>query len=378
MPIPTGLTGSEQAQQGGLAAALANLQQGGANTLQTLTNTGNAATGAIDTNLAQAMTGLDPYGRGGGQAAQLLAAYSGASGAPAQQQAFNNFTNDPYAQFLQQQGERGVTRNAAAAGGLGGANMSKDLIRFNQGLSSQGLADQIGQLNNVANRGMNVAGQNANILQNKASMQSNLINNLGQAGAGYQNQFGRDAANFNYNTGNQVAAGRTRAGENIANQISSTASALSNLQNQQGQGVSNIVGNSTGNLAQILSQLGVNQSTTQQQLAALLANISSGAVANIPRLPGVQQTEGQGEEIGQTVAAIASMFSDIRLKENIVPIGKSADGHNLYSWDWNEIGRKMTGEIRNIGVIAQEVMMKSPNAVGTRDGYLTVNYGELS
>jgi len=68
-------------------------------------------------------------------------------------------------------------------------------------------------------------------------------------------------------------------------------------------------------------------------------------------------------------------MSDIRLKENIQPIGKSDNGINLYTWDWNEEGKRIAGNQPTIGVLAQELREVMPEAVTEGpDGYLRVNY----
>ncbi len=63
-------------------------------------------------------------------------------------------------------------------------------------------------------------------------------------------------------------------------------------------------------------------------------------------------------------------FSDERLKTNVVKIGKTARGNNLYRWDWKTGGK---GE----GVLAQEVM-HIPGAVAQdADGMLMVDYSKV-
>jgi hypothetical protein len=69
---------------------------------------------------------------------------------------------------------------------------------------------------------------------------------------------------------------------------------------------------------------------------------------------------------------IVSAFSDKRLKENIVKIGKSPSGLNIYEWNylWNPT--------RFRGVIAQEVQKIKPQAVLSNIfGYLMVDYNKL-
>ena len=75
-----------------------------------------------------------PYTEGGGEANKMRAAYSGALGADAQQEAFNNYTESPGVAFMREEGMRGINQNASAMGGLGGANRLKRLSEYNQGL----------------------------------------------------------------------------------------------------------------------------------------------------------------------------------------------------------------------------------------------------
>jgi hypothetical protein len=70
--------------------------------------------------------------------------------------------------------------------------------------------------------------------------------------------------------------------------------------------------------------------------------------------------------------------SDERLKENIKKIGKSKNGHNLYTWDWNDRAKELGVNSPTTGVIAQEIIKYMPEAVTKHaDGYYMVNYGAL-
>jgi hypothetical protein len=65
----------------------------------------------------------------------------------------------------------------------------------------------------------------------------------------------------------------------------------------------------------------------------------------------------------------ASLFSDARLKENIVPVGKTHNGHNLYYYNYKG------DSTPQVGVMAQEVAQTKPEAVEVDpSGYLKVNY----
>ena len=70
--------------------------------------------------------------------------------------------------------------------------------------------------------------------------------------------------------------------------------------------------------------------------------------------------------------------SDMRLKENIKPVGKVGE-FNFYTWDWNEDGEKVAEPDQpTFGVMAQEVEKTHPDLVTIGpDGFRRVNYGEL-
>jgi hypothetical protein len=74
----------------------------------------------------------------------------------------------------------------------------------------------------------------------------------------------------------------------------------------------------------------------------------------------------------------AMMMSDIRLKENIKPVGVMDNGLTLYSFEYvDEIkSHPLAGEGIHVGVMAQEVEQVFPYAVKTLDdGYKVVDYG---
>lgn len=264
--IPTGLLGSEQALQAGLAGGLSGLETG----------------------LGQSAAIAQPFVQGGQGAFDLQAALSGAQGAPSQAQAFQNFQSSPGQDFLREAAERSLLRNQAAIGGLGGGNVRTALQEQAIGLAQQDFGNQFNRLGQVAQLGGQFAGQQA-----------------GQAFTG-----GQGAGNLAFQTGQNLSQGRTRAGEQIAGAIGGTTSALANLQAQQGAGLSDILGAGGGNLANILSGAGQAQALSEQQLATLLANLSTGSasqIAGLPGIPGVQQTTGQVGNIANVISAIGTL-----------------------------------------------------------------------
>jgi hypothetical protein len=76
----------------------------------------------------------------------------------------------------------------------------------------------------------------------------------------------------------------------------------------------------------------------------------------------------------------SSAMSDIRLKENIKPVGVMANGLTLYSFEYvDEVkSHPLAGDGIHVGVMAQEVEQVFPYAVKTLDdGYKVVDYGLL-
>ena len=100
---------------------------------------------------------------------------------------------------------------------------------------------------------------------------------------------------------------------------------------------------------------------------------------------GGSASDGTAQAIG-TIASLAVMaFSDRRLKENITKVTEQdgtdcrIDGHQIYDWDWNAEGQKLTEQKQGRGVIAQEVQETRPDAIITDDpsGFLMVDYNKL-
>ena len=114
----------------------------------------------------------------------------------------------------------------------------------------------------------------------------------------------------------------------------------------------------------------------QQQIGLLQAGMGTPLISQTTT---GQQKTGSGDILG-TAAQLAGMYflSDEELKDNIKLIGKSENGHNLYTWDWNDKAKKLGITDPTTGVIAQEVMKYMPEAVTKNaNGYYMVNYGVL-
>jgi hypothetical protein len=132
-------------------------------------------------------------------------------------------------------------------------------------------------------------------------------------------------------------------------------------------------------LAKLFESYGMNEGQSAQALSAVLANILSGQgsnVAGLSGIPGVQQTDGIMDDVAAVAEGVGTaMASDRRLKTNIIKVGETAGGANIYKWEWNEEGEKIAGNQVAFGVMADEV---DPDIVTTApDGYKRVDYSRV-
>ena len=172
---------------------------------------------------------------------------------------------------------------------------------------------------------------------NRSRARADLINSLGE--------FGRDQAEFDKTIYSAKWAHDARmsgiAGQHAdANYSAWTKIAISPRLKLPGQGEG----------PQIINEVGPQQVKTGIGFGDI-----AGAVAG-----GIQ------------TAAMIGGFSDVGLKENIEPVGKSPSGIRIY--EFNYIGENT----RYRGAMAQEVMTQIPEAVSEMDnGYLSINYDLL-
>lgn len=318
--IPTGQAGFEQATQEGLDKVISTLR--GAQTeakgylepameevarlynlnIDDLRQAGTQARGDIERTFGSAGEMIQPYQQAGTTALQQELALSGALGRDAFNQAYQE---SPYVQFLREQGERSTLAGAAATGGLGGGRVQQELVRFGQGLASQGLQQQIQNLRSLSGQGLQAAGAGADIQTgmgtNLANLGMNTAQNIsGQRGAlaGERSQYGTNLANLATSTGTNIANAqgtaaqniaqqRARAGELLAAQIGGATAGLEGYALNQGNALASLLGGygQTGlNLQQTYTadQIAAMQNAANQQamsaedLAARQANLLAG------------------------------------------------------------------------------------------------------
>lgn len=344
--IPTGVGGAEDAQRQGLTDASGTLR--GAETssrsdienalqkinqlygvnIDDLRAAATTASGQINTGFDEARGYFQPYQQGGTTAFNQQLALSGALG----RDAFNAARQEsPYEQFLFEQGMRGNLAGAAATGGLGGGNVQRELQRFGQGLASQGLQQQIGNLNALSGMGMQGSQALSGLATGRAGALGDITLNTaqniaGQRGsmAGYQGQAGvaladiglgtgRNIAEMQYGTGRDIAAGRSRAGELQAAQLRDAALEQSRLLERYGSVQSDLIGGQASKLIDIQNDAAVNAANQATGLASGISGLQTGLVNN-------QNAAYQG------ASRIPSQSFDYEQA-----LGSAAGGYDLYS-----------------------------------------------
>jgi len=228
-------------------------------------------------------------------------------------------------------------------------------------LRQQQQQEQSGELGNQISRGA-FGGDRGRIAQANLARQQNLA--TGQTVSGLMNQgYGQALQTAQQQQGVNLAAEQAnqirlmQAGQQIAGLgAGAQAAGLQGAQAQLAAGTAEQQTNQAGQTAlynQYLQQQGY-----PFQVAQFLANIAMGTGA----LSGQTTTTQQP----------SSFFSDKRLKEDIEPIGETYDGQKIVKFRYKgESGKQ-------IGLIAQDVEKRHPEAVGLAGGYKTVDYDKAT
>ncbi len=237
-------------------------------------------------------------------------------------------------QLLEQQNEQsqaGQLGNAIRSGAFGGDRTGVAAANLNQqnqlasanilsGIANQGYQSALGTAQGQQQIGLAGAKQLADIGSTAYGEGANTASEMGALGSGAQ-AAGLSGAQA------QIAAGTVQQ------------------QTQQAQ--------DTAQYQQFLQQ-----QSYPFQVSQFLANIAEGTGALSGSTTTTQQPGG--------------FFSDERLKEDMEPIGKTFDGQPIYRY-------KMKGDSRDrIGLSAQEVERKHPEAVGLAGGFKYVDYGRAT
>ena len=295
--------------------------------MPTISLGGGSPNGAINEGVAA----FGAYQKGGDAAAKMQADLTGANGQAAQQAAYAAYQESPAFQHQMDQMQRATERSAAARGGALGGNVLLELQRNASGIASQDYQNQFNNISQVANQGLNAAsqvgqlrGQEANIagqLQQaglqastqmgvaglnasaQMAMQQNQIKSdtasklaelasmygintgnllLGAGNTLGQNQLGTSQiiGQSRYATGTNLASGRTQAGQAIAQNANQAATNIGNLLSQQGLNISNEMSADIANTTKMIYDYGLQDKISNENLAAMIANITSGQATN--------------------------------------------------------------------------------------------------
>lgn len=283
---------------------------------------------------------------------------------------------NPYAsgQYLKQGGNPylDATIGSAMKDAANGVNAQfSSAGRYGSGANADALASRLGSISTNA-RMQDYNQQQANQLQANNMLQqlAGLRGSLGQGLAGIGQQgisnmsgaggaLGQLATAQNTDAANQMGVGSQRM--DYAQQLIDAANQapwakVGNLAQIAG-GIGGLGGTSTG-----FSQ------GTQQTSGGGLGSILGGSMAGLGGLGNLLKGIG-------SMGGFAAMFSDERLKENIERVGSTDDGQNIYAYNYKSDPLKR----RTLGLMAQEVAEKRPEAVGVHpSGFLMVDYGKAT
>lgn len=274
----------------GLQPALNTLKQGADESTSRIGATQERVSGLF----GQGLERLQPYMQTGLQANQLQAALSGTLGQDAQRQAYANFQASPGQEWLQQQGERAVTRNAAALGGLGGGNVMQELQRQGQGLAAQDFNNYFQRIGMVGDRGFAGATQAAGFGPQEASIQSGL---------------GQFSANIPLQTAQSGAQMQFQAGRDISQNFGGVSSALSALLERQGAGTADAIRGQTQGVASLYERAANGDAQALQELGLQRANVNmqgANAFSGQPYSP--MGNANYGQQVDSTLGGAAGFL----------------------------------------------------------------------
>ena len=255
---------------------------------------------------------------------------------------FSDILNQGYGQALgtaQQQQQLGLSAEQANRAAL------QQAAQQSLGIGQQGFGQGITTAQQQAALGQQLFGQGATTAQQLAGLGQQQFGQ-GVTTAQQQQAIGQGLYGMGANTSQQLAAlGQGAQGAGLQGAQAQLAAGQAQQQTEQ------------AGLQALYNQF-LQQQSYPFQTAQFLANIAMGTGA----------LSGSTTQTNQAGGG----FSDRRLKENIREVGKTFDGQTIYSYNFK--GEPQT----EIGLIAQEVEKKHPEAVGLAGGYKTVHYGKAT
>jgi hypothetical protein len=163
---------------------------------------------------------------------------------------------------------------------------------------------------------------------------------------------------------NQSATGALRSG-------GTDMMLAQNQRNNQLNAYQNVLGGLQG-----FASLPSNANNIANATAGIGVTQRQGTIGEAQSLAAGQQAVFEQATGAAKTAAQLISFSDIRLKTNVKPAG-TRYAQSWFTWDWNKVALSLGLSGSSEGVIADKLLQTRPDLVGSKDGYLTVNYEGL-
>lgn len=183
--------------------------------------------------------------------------------------------------------------------------------------------------------------------------------------------FNLQLQNLNQQTGRSAASrGRLSAGDTLQEITNNALLASQPLIQGQKQSISDVLNFGSG-IARAQSNTALGLGSDVSNLIQNRGDVLAGGIAGRNEIQS-QATANQN----QLAAQLFTSFSDPKLKENKKNIGFK-NGFNIWSWDWNSTAKDLGLFGSSIGVMADEVLLKEPEAISYEKGFMKVNYGMI-
>jgi Chaperone of endosialidase len=309
---------TQYAGPGGYAANALTSNFGPA--LQSLTGNYGAASSALNSNYAGGINPLLANFNTANAGTTALGNALGLNGPQGNAAATAAFFASPEIQAQLDVGSQNVERNANALGTLNSGATQAALQNYGQQVASQGWNNYVSNLQPYLNFSQGTGANLAAIYSQLGNQQAGVSTGLGQGQAGLYSNLGTNLANLYGNTGSQLLGSDTN---------------LANLN----YGADTSIGAANAN--QYLSEY----NTSAAEWNTILGGVN--AAANV-----------------------AGKFtqSDVRIKDNIEPVGTLYDGLKVYRFNYKGDAHP------RIGLMAQEVEQVHPEAVAEIGGIKYVDY----
>lgn len=174
----------------------------------------------------------------------------GINGKNAQQRAYSVMESSPQFQTLMKQSENALLQNASATGGLRGGNTQRALAELRPNLLNQLVQQQLGNLGNVAQTGLNVKQGLGNTETSFAGQNQVLQTGLANTVGGLQSGLGINKAELGLKAPQTLGLINSAYGGNVANVLGGLGETQQNTLLQKSINNAGLAGNVTQNTSQ--------------------------------------------------------------------------------------------------------------------------------